>query len=97
MSVDRVDMQFSCNEASRRRFSPASGDMKAVVRMGRYLLGTPRAMHYFEFQELPARMGCTSTQTWQAAPRVARARAEFAFCMDDIAYAPSRRLNAISL
>ena len=39
---DRVDIQHSCNEASRRMAKPRVGDWKMLKRIGRYLVGAPR-------------------------------------------------------
>ena len=64
LSLDRPDLQFSCEEASRRMARPCNGDWGPLKRIARYILGKPRIVHMFSWQEFPAHMNVYVDSNW---------------------------------
>ena len=50
LAQDRPDLQYAAKEVSRRMARPSHGDWKLLKRVGRYLVGAPRAVQSFEWQ-----------------------------------------------
>ena len=53
MAQDRPDLAEAVKSLSRRMVAPTAGDMTRLKRLGRYVLGRPRASLEFRPQELP--------------------------------------------
>ena len=51
LAQDRPDLQYSCKEASRRMAKPRQADWAILKRIGRYLLGAPRLVQSFDWQD----------------------------------------------
>ena len=51
LSLDRPDIAFSSKECCRHMSSPTRGDWKALRRVARYLIGHPRLVYDFPWQE----------------------------------------------
>ena len=64
LAADRSDVQFASKECSRRMSSPCLRDWGAVKRIGRYLLGRPRAVQHFDWQDRPACFSVYSDSNW---------------------------------
>ena len=52
LAQDRADIQFACKEAARRMAKPAEGDWALLKRVGRYLVGAPRYVQNFYWQDV---------------------------------------------
>ncbi len=52
LAQDRPDLQYAVKEVARRMASPRRGDWALMKRVGRYLLGAPRAVQEFPWQGL---------------------------------------------
>ena len=50
LAMDRCDIQFAVKELSRRMSAPTDSDWCALKRLGRYLVGKPRAVCHFKWQ-----------------------------------------------
>ena len=50
LAQDRADIQFAVKELARRMSTAKSGDMELLKRLGRYLVGTPRAVYDYAWQ-----------------------------------------------
>ena len=48
----RADIQFAVKELCRKMSNPEMRDWVALKRLGRYLLGEPRKLLKFDFQEM---------------------------------------------
>ena len=51
LAQDRPDLQYSCKEASRRMAKPRQADWTLLKRIGRYLVGAPRLVQTFVWQD----------------------------------------------
>ena len=54
LAMDRADLQFASNECSRRMSCPRNGNWAALKRVGRFLIGCPRMITTFVWQDQPA-------------------------------------------
>ena len=64
LALDRPDILFASKECSRRMSSPRNGDWEAVKRVVRYLLGKPRLIWRFVWQEAPKFLSAFSDSNW---------------------------------
>ena len=53
LSMDRADIQFASKEVCRRMSRPRQCDWLRIKRLGRYLVGAPRVVHKFGWQDQP--------------------------------------------
>ena len=64
LAQDRPDLQYSVKEVARRMAAPAQGDWALMKRVGRYLLGAPRAVQEFAWQELQCKFDTYVDSDW---------------------------------
>ena len=69
LSIDRPDIQCSCKEATRRMATPINSDWSLLKRIGRYLLGTPRVVHCYEWQAWPGGVTIFVDSNWAGCVR----------------------------
>ena len=53
LSLDRPDIAFAVKELARGMSEPTVGDLRALRRLGRYLVREPALTQYFRWQTLP--------------------------------------------
>ena len=68
LSADRPDCQYAAKEICRWMSSPTELAMTALKRFGRYLIGKPRLVFRYPFQEARA-IDCYSDTDWAGCPR----------------------------
>ena len=64
LAADRSELQFASKECSRRMANPRVMDWGAVKRIGRYLLGRPRSVQWFLWQDAPGHFSVYSDSDW---------------------------------
>ena len=64
VSQDRSDIQYAVKELCRRMSAPTNGDLKKLKRLGRYLVGKPRAVALFPWQATRAVLDVFSDANW---------------------------------
>ena len=64
LAADRSDVQFASKEASRRMSAPRLRDWGLLKRIGRYLLGRPRAVQWFRWQDCPGHFSVYTDSNW---------------------------------
>ena len=64
MAQDRADIQYSSKDISRWMAVPRRGDWELLRRMGRYLLGKPRATIFYQWQAMPTELTAFSDTDW---------------------------------
>jgi len=52
LSADRLDIAYAVKELSRAMSTPTESDMRSLKRLGRYLLGRPRMVLKYNYQQL---------------------------------------------
>ena len=63
LALDRPDIAFAAKELCRRMSAPREGDLTALRRLARYLLGAPRRVYQFCMQE-PADLEVYADTDW---------------------------------
>ena len=71
LALDRPDIQFSAKEISKYMATPRSMDWARIARVARYLVGKPRYVQEFHWQELPSEVKVFTDSNW-AGDRVTR-------------------------
>ena len=64
LAQDRVDLQYASKELSRWMSAPRRSDWEPMKRLGRYLLTSPRATLFFEWQRMPTEILAFSDTDW---------------------------------
>ena len=64
LSQDRADLQFPSKECSRFMAKPQHKHWKELKRIGRYLVGKPRVVHMFNWQDEQAVLNVYSDSNW---------------------------------
>ena len=64
LALDRMDIQFASKECARKMSDPTVGDWNRLKRIGRYLMGRPRYVLHYEFQEWPGSLVGMSDANW---------------------------------
>ena len=64
LAQDRADIQYACKEASRRMARPREGDWAMLKRIGRYLVGAPRFVQHFRWQQTPETLDTFTDSDW---------------------------------
>ena len=72
LAQDRPDLQFASKEACRGMAAPSSHHLKALRRIGRYLVGAPRAVSKFHWQELQSTVEAFTDSDWAGCPKTGR-------------------------
>ena len=52
LSQDRSDIRFAVKELARRMSKPRKTDMKGLIHLGKYLLGRPRVVNEYRYQNI---------------------------------------------
>ena len=53
LSADRADISFAVKEVARSMSAPTKGSWEQLKRLGRYLVGRPRAVMHYKWQDTP--------------------------------------------
>ena len=64
LALDRADIKFAVKELARRMATPRSGDMDLMKRLGKYLVGTLRAVYMYPWQSEPAQINTFVDSDW---------------------------------
>ncbi len=68
LAADRLDCQFAAKEVCRWMAKPSSSSWQALKRLCRYLVGLPRLVHIYRWQEVDTVDVYTDTD-WNGCPR----------------------------
>jgi len=64
MALDRADLAFSEKEVSRGMANPTQGDVVRLKRVIRYLMGSPRVVNIFRWQQPESALTVYSDSDW---------------------------------
>ena len=67
-----MDIQYSVKELTRRMSCPDSDDYMALKRLGRYLVGKPRVVQYYNNQHSSRYLDCYVDTDWAGCTRTRR-------------------------
>ncbi len=72
LAVDRVDIQFAVKELCKSMAKPTVGDKRKLKRLARYLVGRPRLVSRYDWQERQGELTGYSDSDWAGCKRTAR-------------------------
>ena len=72
LAMDRADIQYSVKEVCRAMSKPTVGDKRKLKRIARYLVGRPRAVWKYPWQEECGVIDVFSDSNWAGCSRTAR-------------------------
>jgi hypothetical protein len=72
LAADRPDLMYSAKEACRQMANPTEGGWKMVKRIGRYLVGRPRAVLKYEWQSRESPCMGFSDSDWAGCRKTAK-------------------------
>ena len=72
LAQDRIDIQYAVKELSRAMAAPTVGDWKKLKRLGRYLVGRPRVVTSYPWQEEVVRFTGYSDSDWAGCKKTAK-------------------------
>ena len=64
LAQDRVELLFAAKECSRHMSAPCRGDMGPLKRIGRFLLGRPRSVVMYKWQDAPTSFTVYTDSNW---------------------------------
>ena len=64
LSADRADISFAVKEVARSMSAPTKGSWEQLKRLGRYLVGRPRAVMHYKWQDTPYTMRTYTDADW---------------------------------
>ena len=64
LSLDRPDLQFSAKEIAKRMARPREEDWLKLKRVARYLVGAPRLVQKFQWQNMPRELHTFTDSDW---------------------------------
>ena len=72
LALDRPDIQYSVKEICRGVANPARADLLKLRRLARYLVGRPRLVAHYRFQEEVEELRVYSDSDWAGCRRTAK-------------------------
>ena len=72
MGPDRVDLQFATKESARHMSAPRALHMKALRKIGKYLLGRPRLVSHLKWQPPTSVVAGYTDSDWAGCAKTAR-------------------------
>jgi hypothetical protein len=72
LAADRPDIQYAVKEICRGMSSPTRGGWRKLKRLGRYLVGRPRAILRYDFQEEQGKFTGYSDSDWAGCKKTAK-------------------------
>ena len=70
--LDRLDIQYAVKAICRGMSNPTRGDLRRLRRLGRYLVGRPRCVWSFEFQDARGELAGYTESDWAGFRKTAR-------------------------
>ena len=64
LGLDRADLQYAAKEVAKRMAAPREADWARLKRVARYLVGAPRLIQKFGWQDLPAELHTFTDSDW---------------------------------
>ena len=98
MAVDRVDLQYLVKEAARHMSAPKTSSWKLLTKIGRYLIGRPRLVMLFKWQD-PTEMVTSFTDSdWAGCQITAKSTSGGIVCIGEhVIKTYSRQQKVIAL
>ena len=83
VAPDRPDLAYAVKEAARAMSSPKESDLRKLKKIGKYLIGAPRLVSTFQWQDMPSRLTSFTDSDWAGCSRTARSTSGGAVCLGE--------------
>lgn len=90
LAADRPDVQFACKEVCRHMAKPTNLAQEALKRVGSFLIGRPRLVWLYPFQEA-GRLDVYSDTDWGGCSRTRKSTSGGAWCSARMSGRPGLR------
>ena len=94
IAPDRPDIGYAVKESARSMSRPRWSDMRRLKKIGKYLIGKPRLVARFDWQEWPDRVTTFTDSDWAGCGKTAKSTSGGAVCIGEHViktFASSRR------
>ena len=83
IAPDRADLSYAVKEAARSMSKPKESDLKKLRKIGKYLIGQPRLVIRFAWQDMPSRVTAFTDSDWAGCARSAKSTSGGALCLGE--------------
>ena len=83
ISPDRADIAYAVKETARSMSAPKESDMKKLRRLGKYLLGKPRLVMQFKWQDAISVITTFTDSDWAGDLKSAKSTSGGALCIGE--------------
>ena len=83
IAPDRPDLAYAVKESARSMSSPKASDMQKLRKLGRYLIGCPRLVQRFPWQEPTTLISAFTDSDWAGCSRTARSTSGGVMCIGE--------------
>ena len=83
IAPDRADIAFAVKEAARSMSAPRESDLKKLRRLGKYLLGKPRLIMRFQWQDPTSTITAFTDSDWAGCQKSAKSTSGGALCIGE--------------
>ena len=81
IAPDRPDLAYSVKDSARSMSNPKKSDMQKLKNIGRYLIGNPRLVQRFPWQDVQNTVSAFTDSDWAGCSRTARSTSGGAMCI----------------
>jgi len=99
LAPDRADIGYAVKEAARDMSAPRQSSMRKLRKIGRYLIGKPRLVSKFAWQEWPSLVSAFTDSDWAGCARTAKSTSGGCICIGEHVlktYCKQQRVVALS-
>ena len=79
LAQDRAELLFAAKEDSRHMSAPCKGDLGPIKRIGRFLLGRPKSVTLYAWQDVPNGITAYTDSNWAGCTRTRKSKRGAAF------------------
>jgi len=83
VAPDRSDIAYAVKEAARNMSSPTASGLRRLKKIGRYLIGVPRLVSKFNWQDMPTVVTAFTDSDWAGCIRTAKSTSGGAICIGE--------------
>ena len=83
ITPDRADLGYAVKEAARAMATPRESSMRKLIKIGKYLIGAPRLVSKFEFQDMPSRLSAFTDSDWAGCNKTAKSTSGGVVCLGE--------------
>ena len=83
IAPDRADIAYAVKETARSMSAPKASDLRKLRRLGKYLIGRPRLVMKFRWQDMPSTITTFTDSDWAGCLETAKSTSGGALCLGE--------------